>query len=81
MYHIPITLARTPRVPADQSVQYQVPGSPQKNISQSWHFELISRYWQVDDMDGTKRTVLTDTSNKPTGRDANFLQVNTPTEV
>ena len=26
-------------------------------------------------MDGTKRTVLTDTSNKPTGRDANFLQV------
>eukprot|EP00752_Nemacystus_decipiens_P012043 g10677.t1 len=30
--------------------------------------------FEVDDMDGTKRTVLTDTSNKPTGRDANFLQ-------
>ena len=30
---------------------------------------------QVDDMDGAKRTILTDTSNKPTGRDANFLQV------
>lgn len=30
---------------------------------------------QVDDMDGTKRSVLTDSSNKPTGRDANFLQV------
>lgn len=26
-------------------------------------------------MDGTKRSVLTDSSNKPTGRDANFLQV------
>ncbi|CBN78812.1 conserved unknown protein [Ectocarpus siliculosus] len=30
--------------------------------------------FEVDDMDGTKRSVLTDSSNKPTGRDANFLQ-------
>ncbi|CAN0457845.1 unnamed protein product [Scytosiphon promiscuus] len=30
--------------------------------------------FEVDDMDGTKRSVLTDHSNKPTGRDANFLQ-------
>ncbi|CAN0235141.1 unnamed protein product, partial [Laminaria digitata] len=30
--------------------------------------------FEVDDMDGTKRMVHTEASNKPTGGDANFLQ-------
>lgn len=67
---------------------HNLPESPQTSRRRVPHTKHMYRnltvgmddFWQclqrkVDDMDGTKRTVLTDTSNKPTGRDANFLQV------